>query len=236
MPELAVRDAPAPTLLTRDAWNQLLRALDPDAALAASRYEQLRRHLIALYRARDLPCPEDLADQVLDHVASRLVHGALGKADLAPYVRVVARQIADDAESLCTRERPPDPSALPQLPAWLDDDPLSRLCRCLEALPRSERRTLLEYQTGIGYERIRRRKALAAELGIPMNALRVRVHRLRARVTAMMRADDGLTSWAAGAQPVVSPAWAAASASSAACPGSPRRCWRTGHPAARSLR
>jgi hypothetical protein len=194
MPELAVRDAPAPTVLTRDAWNQLLRALDPDAALAASRYEQLRRHLIALYRVRGLPCPEDLADQTLDHIACRLVRGALGEADLAPYLSGVARQIADDAGRLRQRESAPDPSVLPQLPAWLDDDPLSRLCRCLEALPRSERRTLLEYETGIGYERIRRRKALAAELGIPMNALRVRVHRLRARVTAMMRADDGLTS------------------------------------------
>lgn len=195
MPELAVRDAPAPTVLTRDAWNQLLRALDPDAAQAASRYEELRRHLIALARARGLPCPEDLADQALDHVAWRLVRGALREGDVAPYLRGVARQIADDAGRQHRRERAPDPSTLSQPPAWLDDDPLSRLCRCLDALPRSERQTLLEYETGIGYDRIRRRKALAAELGIPMNALRVRVHRLRTRVTAMMRADDAeLTS------------------------------------------
>ena len=195
MSELAVRDASAPTVLTRDAWNQLLRALDPDAAQAASRYEQLRRHLISLYRVHGLPCPEDLADQALDQVAWRLARGALREADVAPYLRGVAQQIAADAERQRRRERGPDPSALPQLPAWLDDDPLSRLCRCLDALPRSECRTLLEYETGIGYERIRRRKALAAELGIPMNALRVLVHRLRARVTAMMRADDaGLTS------------------------------------------
>lgn len=194
MPELA-GPAPAPTVLTRDAWNQLLRALDPDAVLAASRYEQLRQHLIALYRVRGLPCPEDLADQALDHVAWRLVRGALGEADLAPYLRDVAQRIAEDAGRRRRRERAADPAALPQLPAWLDDDPLARLCRCLDALPRSERRTLLEYETGTGYDRIRRRKALAAELGIPMNALRVRVHRLRTRVVAMMRADDaGLTS------------------------------------------
>jgi DNA-directed RNA polymerase specialized sigma24 family protein len=195
MPELAVRDAPAPMALTRDAWNQLLRSLHPDAAQAASRYEQLRRHLIALYRLHGLPCPEDLADQALDHVAWRLARGTLGDADLGPYLRGIAQQIATDAGRQRRRERAPDPGSLPQFPAWLDDDPLSRLCRCLDMLPRSERRTLLEYETGIGYERIRRRKALAAELGIPMNALRVRVHRLRARVTAMMRADDaGLTS------------------------------------------
>ncbi|HEY6175973.1 MAG TPA: hypothetical protein VIX73_16080, partial [Kofleriaceae bacterium] len=49
---------------------------------------------------------------------------------------------------------------------------------------------LLEYERGFGHNRVRRRRALAVELGIPMNALRVRVHRLRARVIAMMREDD----------------------------------------------
>lgn len=231
MPELAAR-APAPTPLTRDAWNQLLRALDPDAVQAASRYEQLRQHLIGLYRVRGLPCPEDLADQALDHVACRLVRGALGEGELAPYLRGVARQIADDAGRLRRRERAPDPADPAQLPAWPDDDPLARLCRCLDALPRSDRWTLLEYETGIGYERIRRRKAVAAELGIPMNALRVRVHRLRARVIAMMRADDaGLTSWAAAA--AAPAAWAP---SRAACPEPQRRPRHTGRPAARSRR
>lgn len=184
------RDA-APIELTRDAWNRLLRALDPDAAQAASRYERLRQRLIALYRLRGLPCPEDLADEALDRLAYRLMRGALAAAEVAPHLHEVARRIADEADRRSRRERALDPTALPQPPAWLDDDPLARLCRCLDELPRSECRTLLEYETGFGHDRVRRRKALAAELGIPMNALRVRVHRLRARLIAMMHDDDG---------------------------------------------
>lgn len=182
----------APMELTRDAWNRLLAALDPDAAQAASRYERLRQRLIALYRLRGLPCPEDLADEALDRVACRLVRGALAEAEVAPYVGEVAWRVADEADRRSRRERALDSTALPQPPAWLDDDPLARLCRCLDELPRSECRTLLEYETGFGHDRVRRRKALAAELGIPMNALRVRVHRLRARVLAMMGDDDGV--------------------------------------------
>lgn len=184
------RDA-SPIELTRDAWNRLLRALDPDAAQAASRYEQLRHRLIALYRLRGLPCPEDLADEALDRVACRLVRGALAEAEVAPQLREIARCIADEADRRNRRERALDPIVLTQPPAWFDDDPLTRLCRCLDELPHGECRTLLEYETGFGHDRVRRRKALAAELGIPMNALRVRVHRLRARVIAMMRDDDG---------------------------------------------
>jgi hypothetical protein len=189
-PPKPARDA-APIELTRDAWNRLLRALDPDAAQAASRYERLRQRLIELYRLHRLPCPEDLADEALDRVACRLARGALAEAEVAPHLGEVARRIADEADQRCRRERALVPTALPQPPAWLDDDPLARLCRCLDDLPRNECRTLLEYETGFGHDRVRRRKALAAELGIPMNALRVRVHRLRARLLAMMHDDDG---------------------------------------------
>ena len=54
MPELAPCDL-APDGLTRDTWERFLRALAPDASLAASRYEQLRHQLIALYRSHGLP-------------------------------------------------------------------------------------------------------------------------------------------------------------------------------------
>jgi hypothetical protein len=181
------RDVFVPIELTRDAWSRLLHALDPDAAQAGSRYEWLRQRLIALYRLRRLPGPEDLADAALDRVAWRLMRGPIADADVAGYLRMVAAEIADDADRR-ERERAVDPSALPAPPASHDrEEPLARLCRCLDALPRSERQTLLDYETGFGHARVRRRKALAAELGIPMNALRVRVHRLRARVIAMMR-------------------------------------------------
>ncbi|MBL8114745.1 MAG: hypothetical protein JNK60_17825, partial [Acidobacteria bacterium] len=41
---------------------------------------------------------------------------------------------------------------------------------------------LLRYYQGDGASRIENRKALADELHVPMNALRIRVHRLRERL------------------------------------------------------
>jgi DNA-directed RNA polymerase specialized sigma24 family protein len=187
------RDSYLPSAeLTRDAWNRFLRALHPDAAVAASRYEQLRQRLIAMYRLRGLPRPEDLADQAIDRVACHVIRGPNAGADLGAYLRGVAHRIADDATGLGHEVEVGGASELAELaaaPADDGDEPLDQLCRCLDDLPRLDRNTLLEYEMGSGFERIRRRKALAAELGIPMNALRVRVHRLRARLVAMMSTD-----------------------------------------------
>jgi len=175
--------------LTRDAWDRFLRALGPEASLAASRYEQLRHRLIALYRWRGLLYPEDLADETFDRVAHRLVRGLMAETEVGACLYSVARRIAWEA-SRRRREEPLDPTAAPEVPAASDsDDPLARLCARLDELPRTERQTLLAYEAGSRRDRIRRRKALAAELGIPINALRVRVHRLRARVAAMMSGD-----------------------------------------------
>lgn len=189
MSDIALSDL-APPGLTRDAWNRFLGALAPDTVLAASRYEELRHRLIALYRWRGLPCPEDLADEAFDRVADRLVRGLIAQSDVGPYLRGVARRIAREADRRRSYEQPIDPAAASEVPAPLaPDDPLARLCRCLDELPHAERQTLLAYEAGSRRDRIRRRKALAAELGIPINALRVRVHRLRARVSAMMTGD-----------------------------------------------
>lgn len=187
MSELAPDDL-APDGLTRDAWERFLCALGPEASLAASRYEQLRHRLIALYRWRGVPCPEDLADEAFDRVARRLARGSIAEAEVGACLYAAARRIAGQASRRRRREEPVDPTAVPEVPAMSDaDDPLARLCECLDELPRTERQTLLDYEAGPRTERVRRRKALAAQLGIPINALRVRVHRLRARVVAMMR-------------------------------------------------
>lgn len=196
MLDLALDDL-APDGLTRDAWDRFLRALAPEPSLAASRYERLRNRLIALYRWRGLPCPEDLADETFDRVALRLGRGSIVEAEVGAHLYGVARRIVW-AASRRRREQPLDPAAAPEISAASDpDDPLTRLCQCLDELPRAERHTLLAYEAPLRRDRVRRRRELAAELGIPMNALRVRVHRLRARLVTMMTGDERGSSRAA---------------------------------------
>src|SRR4051794_15823675 len=169
-----------PLPLTQDAWDQLLRALDPDVAQAAARYERLRRCLIALYRGRALPDPEHLADQALDGMARSLADPG---CDVGTALREVAHRVGDAAH----RSHRARVIALAALPAAHGpdeaDDPLARLCRCLDELPELDRWSLLAYEGADG-DHSRRRQALAAELGIPVNALRVRMHRLRVRLLA----------------------------------------------------
>ena len=46
---------------------------------------------------------------------------------------------------------------------------------------------MLDYHQGEGGQRIRNRRRLAQSLEVPMNALRIRVHRLRSRLEACVR-------------------------------------------------
>ena len=58
------------------------------------------------------------------------------------------------------------------------------LDECLERLTQEVRELILGYQAGRGGARVARRKEMAAELGIGMDELRVRVHELRVRLDA----------------------------------------------------
>jgi DNA-directed RNA polymerase specialized sigma24 family protein len=213
MSNTALDDAIGPTGLTRDAWARLLRALDPDSVRAGSRYEQLRHQLIALYRGRALPDAEGLADEAFDRLARGLAGepGAAGTGrEVGAALHRVARELADDARrlrrdqaiALAALPHAAAPPALPAPPAWHDrDDPLAQLVRCLDELPRLEHRTLVEYEAGADDDRCARRRALADELGIPISALRVRVHRLRARLMARMAAKGAMAAPAARPAP-----------------------------------
>ena len=69
-----------------------------------------------------------------------------------------------------------------------EDDVAERLVsldRCLGQLPEGARALLLRYHA-TGAERIAGRKRLADELGIALNALRIRMHRLRVTLEACL--------------------------------------------------
>ncbi|HEX9945729.1 MAG TPA: hypothetical protein VGG03_27285 [Thermoanaerobaculia bacterium] len=75
----------------------------------------------------------------------------------------------------------PLPICIPEIeePA---DDRLECLRRCMERLPQEQRDLVLRYHQG--ENNIRNRRALSQELDIPLNALRIRVHRVRRKLEA----------------------------------------------------
>ncbi len=88
------------------------------------------------------------------------------------------------------RRRPPRDLAPPPAPG-VEDEEAEREYECLESciaeLPPEGRELVLEYYRSERREKIDRRKELAARLGIAPNALRIRVHRLRAALQECVR-------------------------------------------------
>lgn len=54
--------------------------------------------------------------------------------------------------------------------------------RCLQSLPDENRDVILEYYQEEKRSKIDRRKTLAERLGVPLNALRIRACRIRAKL------------------------------------------------------
>jgi len=177
------------------AFDRLLFALDPDRHRAGERYETLRRKLIRLFSWRGAQEPEQCADETLDRVARRLVEGA-AVPDVFGFCHGVAMNVLREHWRRSQRE----PLSLDGLPAARvpvtdpavearrQDESRGREARlvcldgCLAALDAPARDLLLRYHPDGGGSPREGRQRLADELGVPMNALRIRVHRIRTRL------------------------------------------------------
>jgi RNA polymerase sigma factor (sigma-70 family) len=169
--------------MTPEAFEKLLKAFAADRDEAAILYERARARLIRFFEWHSIMPGEDYADETLNRVARRLDEGQ--RVDnLLAYIFGVARMVLKEA--LKYRERTPVP---------LDDTPESRHIRqpepvepdereqcfdsCLERLPPDNRTLILDYYREEGRAKIELRQRLADRLGIPLNALRIRAHRIR---------------------------------------------------------
>jgi DNA-directed RNA polymerase specialized sigma24 family protein len=172
--------------LRSEQFDALLHRLGPDREAAGSRYEQLRRRLVVLFGYRRCPNPEDLADETLDRAARRLEQ--LGDdfvgSDPACYVYGVAWNVARESFRRISTVPLPDRWERSGAPPDGDEVELRAKCleRCLDRLTPGERKLILGYHEGERSSRIRRRSELAAELEMSPNALRLRIHRLTARL------------------------------------------------------
>jgi DNA-directed RNA polymerase specialized sigma24 family protein len=157
--------------LTREAFELLLQWLDPDRGKAGEKYEAVRRRLVTFFYGRGCLEADVLADKTITVVADKvptLVDSYHG--DPVYYFIGVARKVFQ--EHLRTKRRPPPPPPPP--PAWTEQD-YKCLERCLEKLPPRLRRMFEEYYRGRGADK----QTLAAEFKISLNALRIRIHRIR---------------------------------------------------------
>lgn len=177
--------------LTQEAFDRLLASLDANREEAGQKYEQIRLKLIKYFEWRGVAFPEGKADETINRVARRIEAGE-EVHNLNAYFYGVARMIF--AESLKDLEREQQAlrrSREVELPAADEDSDLTerRACldRCLLHLPEESRDLIIEYYEDEKGKKIERRRGIASRLGIPLNALRIRAHRIRVDLEACVR-------------------------------------------------
>jgi DNA-directed RNA polymerase specialized sigma24 family protein len=194
--------------LTPEGFDALLTQLNPDRDRAGEIYETIRRKLVRLFEWRGCGSPEDLTDETINRVARRLAEGVeLRSSDPYGYFCGVAHLVYKEVLRRASREH----RALAEGGGWppvnfedggeSSDRRLDCLRRCLGQLTPEQRDLVLRYHQGKsdpgrsdqgrseqGENNIRNRQKLADEAGIPMNALRIRVHRLRRKLESCVHA------------------------------------------------
>lgn len=178
--------------LTREAFDRLLAQLDSDREQAGIKYENLRRRLVKLFEWRGASFPEDLADDTLNRVAKSLETGEQ-IAHFTAYCLGIARNVF--LESLRSRQREAALQSIPQASAAITDES-RRDCleHCLRGLCPQDYQMIIQYYQQDKRARIEARRGLASQLGIPLNALRIRTHRLRVQLQECV--EHCLERWA----------------------------------------
>lgn len=178
-------------VITQEAFERLLASLDADRELAGQKYVRLRLKLVKYFEWRGAAFPDREADVTLNRVARRIEEGQEVQ-NVGAYCYGVARLVFSEALRAERREREALECAAQAeaQDAEADLDAKARgecLSRCLQALSEESRALIIEYYDDERGKKIERRRRLAARLGIPLNALRIRAHRIRIGLEACVR-------------------------------------------------
>jgi RNA polymerase sigma factor (sigma-70 family) len=190
------------SVLTQEDFDRLLTWLHSDRELAAQKYEEIRESLVKVFSWRGYNDAEDLADEVINRVAAKVKKLAVSYAgDPAHYFYGVAKKIILER----ARREPQQPlqpdMSIPEAPMQSDEADESErahecLQKCLRELDSADQQLILSYYRKSKQAKIDYRKAIAEQLGIGTNALRVRVHRIRANLKTCI--TNCLKSYEAG--------------------------------------
>jgi len=176
--------------MTQQPFDELLAWFDPeDRDRAAAKYETIRRSLIKIFTWGGCVDAEGMADETFNRVAAKVPQlRPTFEGDPALYCYGVAKRLIKEcqrsARAHVSLDEVGDPVApLPEEEEEADDS-LSResgcLRQCLDNVPPKDRALILAYYMKDKQAKIDHRKELAQKLGILSNALRVKVHRIRA--------------------------------------------------------
>jgi DNA-directed RNA polymerase specialized sigma24 family protein len=171
-------------MLTGESLGQLLACLDDDVEVAGEKYEVIRRKLVKFFDWRGAHFPEECADETIDRVIRKLESGE-AILDIPTYCAGIARLVfLETLKKADRRQVSLDDLGSIAAPSLQPEANAQQTCfeRCLSGLPIESRRLILQYYQDERRRKINNRQALADSLGIPLNALRSRVQRIRDRL------------------------------------------------------
>lgn len=172
--------------LTPDSFNRLLLWLDPNLERAGDKYELIRFKLIKIFARRGCHVPDELADETIDRVGLKIPQIAesyTGDKSLYFYgvAKNVYREYLDDPtwNYLDDQKVPPIPQPLTD-PAEHEQQDRRHNClgKCLATLNEQDRELILRYFQGHNSDRINNRRKMAESIGLSIEALRMRAHRI----------------------------------------------------------
>jgi DNA-directed RNA polymerase specialized sigma24 family protein len=171
-------------VLTKDAFERFLAALDPDPNAAGVVYERIRSRLMIFFRCNGCADAELLTDETLDRTIRRL--GEIEIRNVMSFVKGIARNVASEAHKKSSKT-----AAIEDLPAPVWDrsrpdeapaaDPMQLRCleRCLQKLGPDEEKLIRDYYQDEKRQKIDRKRRIAEALGISAGALRIKAFRVR---------------------------------------------------------
>lgn len=178
--------------LTAEAFAKLLAGFDSNLERAGAKYESIRLALVKFFDWRGAFFPEELADETFNRVARKLEEGEELR-DPATYCHGVARLVLLESRKRAEHRRAEFDEATnvadPREANRTADDDKRRICfdRCLSELPVESRQLVLRYYHHDKRQKIDARQAMADQSGLPLNALRSRVQRIRDRLEQCVR-------------------------------------------------
>lgn len=166
--------------LTQQDFDLLLAWLDADREQAGRKYESIRLRLIKIFTCRGCNEAEDMADETINRVCLKvkeITEKYVG--DPALYFYGVAQKVyLEYSRKKATRVE------MPVVVATCEETERETEYECLEQcikqLTAKQQELVLQYYQEDARAKIDHRKELAQKLGIALNALRIRAHRIRA--------------------------------------------------------
>jgi DNA-directed RNA polymerase specialized sigma24 family protein len=175
------------------SFERFLRRFDSDETVAGEKYESVRRRLVKFFECNRCAGPEDLADEVFDRIVAKPETEII--RDVVCYAIGVARLVSMESHNRMRREvhsedlpggqdsLPESHNASTELMERLDNEKrLSCLRTCLAKLDNSDRELAIQYYGAEEEKQKYHRRKVAEKCGLTLDALRVRMNRMRERL------------------------------------------------------